>query len=51
MEEKYSGISDYYVPYLWGTWGIMYSTLKEGLEDAVTKSDNEWDSLFENLRF
>ena len=24
-------IENYYVPYLWGTWGIMYSTLKDGL--------------------
>ena len=39
-------IKNYYVPYLWGTWGIMYSTLKDGLEDAVTKSTNQWASLF-----
>ncbi len=40
-------INNYFVPYLWGTWGIMYTTLKDGLEDAVTKSSNEWSSLFD----
>ena len=42
-----SNIVDYYVPYLWGTWGIMYSTEVEGLEQAVTKSQNQWASLFD----
>ena len=40
-------ITKYYVPYLWGTWGIMYSTTKDGLEDAVTKGENEWQSLYD----
>ncbi len=40
-------ITNYYVPYLWGTWGIMYSTLKDGLQDAVTKSSNQWASLYD----
>lgn len=47
LETKSKGISDYYIPYLWGTWGIMYSTLLEGLEIAVTKSENEWSCLFD----
>lgn len=47
MERNHSGISDYFVPYLWGTWGIMYSTEKEGLESAVKSANNEWDSLFD----
>lgn len=47
LEHRAEGITDYYVPYLWGTWGIMYSTLKEGLEEAVTQSSNEWSSLFD----
>ena len=47
LESKSNGISDYYIPYLWGTWGIMYSTLLEGLEEAVTKSTNEWSCLFD----
>lgn len=47
LEQRAEGITNYYVPYLWGTWGIMYSTLKEGLEQAVTSSSNEWSSLFD----
>ena len=42
-------IIDYYVPYLWGTWGIMYDTEHEGLEEAVTngKNGNHWSALFD----
>ncbi len=47
LEEKAPGITSYYVPYLWGTWGIVYSTLKEGLETVVKSSSNEWASLFD----
>ncbi|MGM9969465.1 MAG: hypothetical protein ACI35S_03610 [Anaeroplasma sp.] len=42
-----SEIKNYFVPYLWGTWGIMYNTELEGLEDAVTKSRNDWACLFD----
>lgn len=47
LESGSNGISNYYIPYLWGTWGIMYSTLLEGLEESVTKSTNEWSCLFD----
>lgn len=47
LEEGSEGISNYYIPYLWGTWGIMYSTVLEGLEEAVIASDNQWSCLFE----
>ena len=42
-------IENYFVPYLWGSWGIMYSTKKNGLEEAVTnnKDGNQWASLFD----
>ena len=40
-------IKNYFVPYLWGTWGLMYSTKKEGLEDAVKNSNSPWSSLFD----
>ena len=40
-------IVNYFVPYLWGTWGIMYSTNKEGLEDAILGAENEWSCLFD----
>lgn len=47
MESNCAGISDYYVPYLWGTWGIMYSTLVEGLEKSILSNENEWSCLFD----
>ncbi len=47
MEGNSKGISEYYVPYLWGTWGIMYSTLKPDLEKAILENENEWASLFD----
>lgn len=47
LKSKKSGIESYYVPYLWGTWGIAYSTMKEGLKEAVTTAENEWASLFD----
>lgn len=54
-------IQNYFVPYLWGTWGIMYSTRKEDLPEegevpptyentikyAVTEGENQWSSLFD----
>ena len=43
-------ISNYFVPYLWGTWGIMYSTKKEGLEKSVTQGANEWEVLFDRTK-
>lgn len=46
LESKHNNISNYYVPYLWGTWGIVYSTYKEGLKDVVLNSSNEWEVLF-----
>ena len=46
LEAQVEGISEYYVPYLWGTWGIMYSTRKAGLEEAVLTQENAWSSLF-----
>lgn len=46
LEQMKKGISNYYVPYLWGTWGIVYSTKKEGLKDIILNSSNEWEALF-----
>lgn len=40
-------IDNYAVPYLAGTWCIMYNTKKPGLEDAVINNkENQWASLF-----
>ena len=49
LGDKYNSgdIKNYFVPYLWGTWGIMYSTSKEGLEKAVTTNANQWACLFD----
>ena len=33
-------IYDYFVPYLSGTLGIMYTTAKEGIEEAVREKQN-----------
>ncbi|MCR5112464.1 MAG: hypothetical protein K6A63_00850 [Acholeplasmatales bacterium] len=41
-------IYNYFVPYLSGTWGIMYTTEKDGIEEAVTNNSvNQWGSLFD----
>lgn len=40
-------VDNYFVPYLWGTWGVCYTTKKEGLKEAVTQNKNEWASLFD----
>ena len=47
QENTDAEIKDYFVPYLWGTWGIMYSTLVSGLEEKVLTNDNEWACLFD----
>ncbi len=51
MEETLPGVSDYFVPYFWGTWGLMYNKNKAGLEEAVLKADsdgNVWKVMFED---
>ena len=40
-------IDRYFVPYLWGTWGNMYSTKVNGLREAVINNENEWACLFD----
>lgn len=40
-------IDNYFIPYLWGTWGICYTTQKEGIKEAVTGNKNGWASLFD----
>ncbi len=39
---EYSG---YYIPYFWGSLGIMYNKRKEGIEEAVF--EHEWKVLFD----
>ena len=45
-EKNKSSIKNYFVPYLWGTWGIMYDTTNSELIEAVCNSGNEWNALF-----
>lgn len=47
QESTDDDIKNYFVPYLWGTWGIMYSTLIEGLEEKILTNKNEWACLFD----
>ena len=44
---KLGDVDKYFIPYLWGTWGICYTTRKEGLKDSIVKNDNQWASLFD----
>ncbi len=51
MEEMQGNFGDdivnYFVPYLWGTWGIMYDTTLPGLEEAVVNAKSSWSPLFD----
>lgn len=40
-----SGYSEYFVPYFWGSLGIMYRTDIDGLYDSI--SELEWNFLFD----
>lgn len=40
------GYDPYFIPYFWGTIGIMYNTTVEGLETDL--QTNEWDVLFDS---
>lgn len=44
---KNGSVDNYFIPYLWGTWGICYTTKKAGVEEAVVNSKNSWASLFD----
>ncbi len=36
---------EYQIPYFWGTFGIMYSKTKPGVEEAI--KENGWNALFD----
>lgn len=40
-------INDYAIPYLCGTWGIMYSTKVPNLENTIRNEENSWSILFD----
>lgn len=51
MENSSPGVKDYFVPYFWGSWGIMYNKRKAGLIDAIDKASaegNVWKVMFED---
>lgn len=47
MEESTAGLTRYFVPYFWGTWGIMYNKLNKDLLDAINNATNPWALLFD----
>ncbi len=40
-----AGTENYYVPYFWGTFGLMYNKLKPGLEEAL--ETYQWQAYFD----
>ena len=46
MNASNPGISNYFVPYFWGTWGLMYNKRIPSLEEKITTSENPWEYLF-----
>lgn len=53
MDSRVNGISNYFVPYFWGTWGIMYNKNKAGLEEAIyrsAESGNPYEVLFDRSK-
>ena len=49
MNTELSNIKDYYIPYFWGTFGIMYRTDKEGLKEYI--EENSLESVFINNQY
>lgn len=48
METITPNIKNYFVPYFWGTWGIMYDKTNNFILDAIAKNqDNLWRLIFE----
>jgi spermidine/putrescine-binding protein len=43
--EMFSDYEDYAVPYLWGTFGLMYNKKVQGLEEAILTYG--WDAYFD----
>jgi len=44
-ESMQEGSQNYYVPYFWGTFGLMYNKRVLGLEEAL--ETHQWDAYFE----
>ncbi|MBP5342893.1 extracellular solute-binding protein [bacterium] len=39
LNDQCSSYADYFIPYFWGTMGILYNTDVEGLEEYITQFD------------
>ena len=48
MESITPNIKNYFVPYFWGTWGIMYDKTNNDIINAINKNqENIWKLMFE----
>lgn len=45
MDSMQEGSENYYIPYFWGTFGLMYNKRVEGLEEGL--ETYQWDLYFE----
>ncbi len=45
MDSMQEGSENYYIPYFWGTFGLMYNKRVEGLEEGL--ETHQWDLYFE----
>lgn len=48
MEKQTTNIKNYFVPYFWGTWGIMYNKTNQELAKVLTEADDIWQVFFED---
>ena len=51
MEASFPGVKDYFIPYFWGTWGIMYNTSNEEIVNSIhtaNEEGNPWKVMFED---
>ena len=48
MEESTPNIKNYFVPYFWGTWGIMYDNTNQALVSAINSASNPWGLIFDD---
>lgn len=46
VDKEGKSIASYFMPYFWGTYSLIYSTRKEGVEEAV--KENGFAALYDN---
>lgn len=47
LNERINCLTNYFVPYFWGTWGIMYNKTNEELLDTIANVSNPYSLLFD----